>query len=42
MKLLKLCVYEYKQTLVMITHNAEIANNSDNIINISDGKIVLI
>lgn len=41
-KLLKLCVYEYKQTLVMITHNAEIANNSDNIINISDGKIVLI
>ncbi|CCL08445.1 conserved hypothetical protein [Clostridioides difficile CD002] len=41
-RLLKLCVYEYKQTLVMITHNAEIANNSDNIINISDGKIVLI
>ncbi|UUV15679.1 ABC transporter ATP-binding protein [Clostridioides difficile] len=41
-KLLKLCVYEYKQTLVMITHNDEIANNSDNIINISDGKIVLI
>lgn len=41
-RLLKLCVYEYKQTLVMITHNAEIANNSDNIINISDGKIVSI
>ncbi|KPI48813.1 ABC transporter ATP-binding protein [Clostridioides difficile] len=41
-RLLKLCVYEYKQTLVMITHNAEIANNSDNIVNISDGKIVSI
>ncbi|HBF6214989.1 TPA: ABC transporter ATP-binding protein [Clostridioides difficile] len=41
-RLLKLCVYEYKQTLIMITHNAEIANNSDNIINISDGKIVSI
>ncbi|WP_339110709.1 ABC transporter ATP-binding protein [Clostridioides difficile] len=41
-RLLKLCVYEYKQTLVMITHNAEIANGSDNIINISDGKIVSI
>ncbi|MGX9755350.1 ABC transporter ATP-binding protein [Clostridioides difficile] len=40
MSLLKFCVYEYKQTLVMITHNGEIANSADTIINISDGKIV--
>jgi putative ABC transport system ATP-binding protein len=40
MRLLKFCVDEYKQTLVMITHNNEIANSADNIINISDGKIV--
>ncbi|MCH1959881.1 ABC transporter ATP-binding protein [Romboutsia hominis] len=40
MWLLKFCVDEYKQTLVMITHNNEIANSADNIINISDGKIV--
>jgi putative ABC transport system ATP-binding protein len=40
MSLLKFCVDEYKQTLVMITHNDEIANSADNIINISDGKIV--
>lgn len=39
MKLLKFCVDEYKQTLVMITHNNEIANSADNIIKISDGKI---
>ena len=40
MSILKFCVDEYKQTLVMITHNDEIANSADNIINISDGKIV--
>nr|WP_330372510.1 ATP-binding cassette domain-containing protein [Clostridioides mangenotii] len=40
MRLLKFCVDEYKQTLVMITHDDEIANSADNIINISDGKIV--
>lgn len=39
MSLLKFCIDEYKQTLVMITHNDEIANSADNIINISDGKI---
>lgn len=41
MDLLKFCVDEYKQTLVMITHNNEIANSADYIINISDGKIIL-
>nr|WP_312983425.1 ABC transporter ATP-binding protein [Clostridioides sp.] len=39
MRLLKFCVDEYKQTLVMITHNDKIANSADNIIKISDGKI---
>lgn len=42
MNLLKFCVDEYKQTLVMITHNDEIANSADNIININDGKIVVV
>ncbi|MGL5711385.1 MAG: ABC transporter ATP-binding protein [Paraclostridium sp.] len=41
MSLLKFCIEEYKQTLVMITHNDEIASSADNIINISDGKIIL-
>ncbi|MCR1850926.1 ABC transporter ATP-binding protein [Paraclostridium sordellii] len=40
MDLLKFCVDEYKQTLVMITHNDEIAESADNIITISDGKII--
>lgn len=40
MSLLKFCVGEYKQTLVMITHNDEIANSADNTINISDGKVI--
>ncbi|CEQ17444.1 ABC transporter ATP-binding protein [Paraclostridium sordellii] len=38
--ILKFCVNEYKQTLVMITHNDDIANSADNIITISDGKIM--
>ena len=38
--ILKFCVNEYKQTLVMITHNDDIANSADNIITISDGKII--
>lgn len=40
MDILKFCVNEYKQTLVMITHNDEIAKSADNIITISDGKII--
>lgn len=38
--ILKFCVNEYKQTLVMITHNDDIANSANNIITISDGKII--
>ncbi|ENZ9534447.1 TPA: ABC transporter ATP-binding protein [Clostridioides difficile] len=38
--LLKYCVNEYKQTLVMITHNDEIAKMADCIITISDGKVI--
>lgn len=37
---LKFCVDEYKQTLVMITHNDEIAKSADRVISISDGKVV--
>lgn len=37
---LKFCVDEYKQTLVMITHNDEIAKSADRIVSISDGKLV--
>ncbi|MEG1132126.1 MAG: ABC transporter ATP-binding protein [Romboutsia sp.] len=40
MDILKFCVNEYKQTLVMITHNDEIAKSADNIITIIDGKII--
>ncbi|KKY01608.1 ABC transporter ATP-binding protein [Paraclostridium benzoelyticum] len=40
MDILKFCVNEYKQTLVMITHDDEIAQSADNIITISDGKII--
>jgi putative ABC transport system ATP-binding protein len=38
--ILKFCVNEYKQTLVMITHNDEISKIAENIITISDGKII--
>ena len=31
---------EYKQTIIMITHNMEIAKCADRIIKIEDGKIV--
>ena len=37
---LKFCVEEYKQTLVMITHNDEIAKSADGVVSISDGKVV--
>ncbi|EGT3707988.1 ABC transporter ATP-binding protein [Clostridioides difficile] len=40
MNLLKYCVNEYKQTLVMITHNDEITKMADCIITISDGKVI--
>ncbi|MBC6003037.1 ABC transporter ATP-binding protein [Paeniclostridium sp. NSJ-45] len=40
MDILKMCVKEFNQTLVMITHNDEVANMADRIITIKDGKIL--
>lgn len=40
MKLLKKSNREYKQTIIMITHNMEIAKCADRIIKIEDGRIV--
>lgn len=39
-ELLKKSNRDYKQTIIMITHNMEIANCADRIIKIEDGKIV--
>ena len=39
-ELLKKSNKEYKQTIIMITHNMEIAKEADRIIKIEDGKIV--
>ena len=39
-ELLKKSNRDYKQTIVMITHNMEIAKIADRIIKIEDGKIV--
>ncbi len=39
MDILQFCVKDFKQTLVMITHNDEIAKMADTIITIADGKI---
>ena len=39
--LLKKSNKEYKQTIIMITHNMEIAKVADRIIKIEDGKIVM-
>jgi ABC-type lipoprotein export system ATPase subunit len=40
MDILKMCVREFDQTLVMITHNDEIANIADRVITIKDGQIL--
>lgn len=40
MSLLKNCVQEFGQTLVMITHDETIAQMADRIIEIEDGKVV--
>lgn len=40
MQLLKLTTAEFNQTLVMITHNPEIAQVADRMIRIEDGRIV--
>ncbi len=39
-ELLKLSNKKYKQTIIMITHNLEIAEAADRIIKLEDGKIV--
>ena len=39
-ELLKKSNKEYKQTIIMITHNMEIAKCADRIIKIEDGRIV--
>lgn len=39
-ELLKLSNKKYKQTIIMITHNFEMAKEADRIIKIEDGKIV--
>ena len=39
-ELLKLTNKKYKQTIIMITHNLEIANRADRVITIEDGRIV--
>jgi len=31
---------EYRQTIIMITHNLEIAKTADRVIAIEDGKII--
>ena len=38
--LLKMSNKKYKQTIIMITHDLEIARAADRIITIDDGKIV--
>jgi len=38
--MLKSCVSEYGQTLVMITHDETIAQMADRMIVIEDGKVV--
>lgn len=40
MSILKMCNQNYGQTVIMITHNLDIAKQADRIITISDGKIV--
>lgn len=40
MSILKMCNQSYGQTVIMITHNLDIAKQADRVITISDGKIV--
>ena len=39
MDILQICVKEFKQTLVMITHNEDIAKMADKVVTISDGTV---
>ena len=40
MEILKTSNKKYKQTIIMITHNLELAKDADRIIKIADGKII--
>ena len=40
LQLLKSANEEYKQTIIMITHNLEIAKLANRIIQLEDGKII--
>lgn len=40
MELLKMTNKKYKQTIIMITHNMELAKEADKIIKIEDGKLI--
>ena len=40
MSLMKSCVTDFGQTLVMITHDEMIAQMADRVIEITDGKVV--
>ena len=39
-ELLKMTNKKYKQTIIMITHNLEIANQADRVLTIEDGRII--
>ncbi len=40
MRLLKMCARQFGQTLVMVTHDLDIARTADQVIQIEDGKVV--
>ena len=40
MELLKMTNKKYKQTIIMITHNMELAKEADRIMQIEDGKLI--
>lgn len=40
MELLKMTNKKYKQTIIMITHNMELAKEADRILKIEDGKVI--
>ncbi len=39
MELLKLSNRKYKQTIIMITHNLELAKQADRVLKMEDGRI---
>ncbi|MDE7326833.1 MAG: ABC transporter ATP-binding protein [Lachnospiraceae bacterium] len=41
MEILRLCVDEYKQTVVMVTHDKDMAQYADRMVNMKDGRIVM-